>query len=103
MEIPQEIQTHINSIDEMSVCERFDNEVPNWVTEDDLEGTDYEEIYDWYIDHNNKEAEDVVLEEMVKEIKEKFPQFDYDSVDNEGNDLDYHISEFIKDKFDVLT
>ena len=46
---------------------RYDNEILEW-TEDDWED-DYESEYDWYMEHNNGEAQDVVIEEMINWYK----------------------------------
>jgi hypothetical protein len=48
---------------EEDVARKFDNEILQWV-EDDWED-DYESEYEWYIDHNNEEAQDVVISELI--------------------------------------
>jgi len=55
---------------EEEITNRLDDEILNWIDEDWSD--DYECEYDWYVDHNNKEAEDVVIDEIIKEIKRKF-------------------------------
>lgn len=42
----------------------FDNEVLEWV-DPDWEEDGYDSEHDWYTDHNNKEAEDVVITELI--------------------------------------
>jgi hypothetical protein len=48
---------------EEDVAGKFDNEILEWV-EDGWED-DYESEYDWYIDHNNEEAQDVVISKLI--------------------------------------
>jgi hypothetical protein len=48
---------------EDKVCEMFDSEILEWV-DGDWED-DYESEYDWYIDHNNGEAQDVVINSII--------------------------------------
>jgi len=66
---------------EEEITNRLDDEILNWVDEDWSD--DYDCEYDWYVDHNNKEAEDVVIDEIVKEIKSKFGeiQIEIDLID----------------------
>lgn len=45
------------------VIDKFDNEVMEWVDSDWAD--DYDSEYDWYIDHNNGEAQDVVINELI--------------------------------------
>ena len=46
------------------VIEMFDNEVLEWVDEDWEDNYDSE--YDWYTDHNNGEAQDAVINVILK-------------------------------------
>lgn len=55
---------------EDEVASRFDDEMMNWIEEDWEE--DYESEYDWYIDHNNGEAQDVVIGAMIDWYKVNF-------------------------------
>ena len=48
------------------IVEMFDDEVLNWVDSDWED--EYDSEYDWYIDHNNKEAEDVVFDNLLTAI-----------------------------------
>ena len=73
------------------VTEMLDEEIINWVDEDWQE--DYESEYDWYVDHNNKEAEDVVIEVIRKQVKKDLPDLDdtidvYDVIKELYEDLD---------------
>ena len=61
------------------VADMFDNEILEWVDPDWEE--DYESEYDWYMDHNNDEAQDVVIESIInwykKEYDKKLSSDDY--------------------------
>jgi hypothetical protein len=48
---------------EEKVADMFDNEMMNWI-DSDWE-SEYETEYDWYMSHNNGEAQDVVIEEII--------------------------------------
>ena len=48
---------------EEKVTERLDEEILEWVDSDWED--DYDSEYDWYQDHNNGEAEDVVIDEII--------------------------------------
>lgn len=48
---------------EDEVTSRFDEEVLEWVDSDWKD--EYDSEYDWYMDHNNGEAQDVVIDEMI--------------------------------------
>jgi hypothetical protein len=52
------------------VDEMFDEELLEWV--DDSWEEDYESEYDWYVDHNNGEAQDVVIESIISWYKKEF-------------------------------
>ncbi len=52
---------------EEEVMGEYDNEMLNWIEEDWED--DYESEYDWYIDHNNGEAQDVVISDMINWYK----------------------------------
>lgn len=54
------IKEHFSKED---VLDKFDNEVLEWVDEDWSD--DYDSEYDWYVDHNNDEAQDVVLSKLI--------------------------------------
>ena len=51
---------------DLEICELFDDEMLEWVDSDWEE--EYDSEYDWYIDHNNKEAEDVIFKRIIEEI-----------------------------------
>jgi hypothetical protein len=64
------------------VASRYDNEIMEWVDPDWEE--DYECEYDWYIDHNNGEAQDVVIGEMIDWYKSTY---DKDISDDDYSEL----------------
>ena len=66
------------------VAARYDDEMMNWIDSDWEEDGDYDSEYDWYIDHNNGEAQDVVIEEMIKWYKSTY---DKDMSDDDYSDL----------------
>jgi broad-specificity NMP kinase len=49
------------------IAELLDDEIINWVDPDWED--EYDSEYDWYVDHNNKEAEDSVIEGIIYSIK----------------------------------
>lgn len=49
------------------VCQILDEEILEWV--DDDWSDDYESEYEWYVDHNNDEAEDVVIGQIINWFK----------------------------------
>ena len=55
---------------EEKVTERLDEEILEWVDSDWED--DYDSEYDWYQDHNNCEAEDVVIGEIIDWYEEKY-------------------------------
>ena len=61
------------------VMARFDDEVLEWV--DDNWEEDYESEYDWYIDHNNGEAQDVVIGELIDWYTTEHGEIDFDISD----------------------
>ena len=52
------------------VITNYDEEILNWVEEDWAD--DYDSEYDWYIDHNNGEAQDVVVSDIISWYKGEF-------------------------------
>ena len=64
------------------VASRYDLEIMEWVDPDWEE--DYESEYDWYIDHNNGEAQDVVIGEMISWYKNTY---DKDMSDDDYSEL----------------
>lgn len=52
------------------VISNYDEEILNWVEEDWAD--DYDSEYDCYIDHNNGEAQDVVVSDIISWYKGKF-------------------------------
>lgn len=55
---------------DMDVAQMFDEELLEWVDPDWED--EYESEYDWYIDHNNGEAQDVVIESIIDWYKKEF-------------------------------
>lgn len=55
---------------EEDVMDKFDNEILEWVDGDWSD--DYESEYDWYIDHNNEEAQDVVISELISWYEKEY-------------------------------
>jgi elongation factor P--beta-lysine ligase len=53
------------------VAANYDDEIMNWV-DSDWEDDGYDSEYDWYIDHNNGEAQDVVIGEMINWYKRTY-------------------------------
>lgn len=82
---------------EDEVVELFDDEWPNWVDNDWEDDGDYDTEYDWYMDHNNNEAQDAVIHQMMNWYCKEF---------NGGNSLasDPHCELFdaIKDEYSCL-
>ena len=66
------------------VADRYDDEMMNWIDSDWEEDGDYESEYDWYIDHNNGEAQDVVIGEMINWYKRTY---DKDMSDDDYSEL----------------
>jgi hypothetical protein len=63
---------------------RYDLEIMEWVDSDWEEDGNYDSEYDWYIDHNNGEAQDVVIGEMISWYKSTY---DKDMSDDDYSDL----------------
>lgn len=57
---------------EDEVSARYDLEILEWVDPDWEEDGNYDSEYDWYIDHNNGEAQDVVIGEMINWYKRTY-------------------------------
>lgn len=66
------------------VSARYDNEIMEWIDSDWEEDGDYESEYDWYMDHNNGEAQDVVIGEMINWYKRTY---DKDISDEDYSEL----------------
>jgi hypothetical protein len=71
----------------------FDEEVLEWVDSDWQD--DYESEYDWYVDHNNGEAQDSVITQIINWFKKEF---------NKTLNIDEHSELFdaIKSEYDCL-
>lgn len=79
--------------DEDKVIEMFDDEVLEWVDSDWKD--EYESEYDWYVDHNNGEAQDSVINQIINWYKKEF---------NKTLSIDEHSELFdaIKSEYDCL-
>lgn len=79
---------------EEQVIDMFDNEILEWTDEDWAD--DYESEYDWYVDHNNGEAQDVIIDQIVDWYDREFG----------NNELPFEnkseIIDRIKGEYDVL-
>jgi len=53
------------------VVKMFDDEWPNWV-DDNWDESEYDSDLEWYQEHNNEEAQDVVYEEIISWFCKKF-------------------------------
>jgi hypothetical protein len=56
---------------EISIAKAIDEEILEWV--DDEWSDEYDSEYEWYIDHNAGEAENVVVTTMVNSVKNEHP------------------------------
>ncbi len=54
---------------EEEVVSSYDEEILNWVEEDWAD--DYDSEYEWYVDHNNGEAQDVVISDIISWYKKE--------------------------------
>ena len=57
---------------EDEVISSFDDEVLNWVDDDWNNDGEYDGEYDWYVDHNNGEAQDVIITNIINWFKKEF-------------------------------
>jgi hypothetical protein len=57
---------------ESVVISDFDAEILNWVDPDWEEEEEYESEYEWYVDHNNGEAGDAILDNLINTIETDF-------------------------------
>jgi len=62
----------IQEYDKEKIEQLFDEEIINWVDSDWNE--DYDSEYDWYMDHGNGEAEDVVLDSLLSWYQNKYTE-----------------------------
>ena len=77
---------------EDEVIDKFDNEILEWVDSDWEE--EFESEYDWYIEHNNGEAQDVIIDELVNWYTSEHGET---SFENKSELIDR-----IKEEYDVL-
>ncbi len=59
----------INKYSENDIIEILHGEILEWV-DSDWENK-YESEYEWYVDHNNGEAEDVVIGQLISDYEHK--------------------------------
>lgn len=79
--------------DEETVLSNLDEEILEWV-DDDWED-EYESEYDWYIDHNNGEAQESVINQIINWYKSES--------NIHLNDDEYSkLFNFIKDKYNLI-
>lgn len=78
---------------EMKVVEMFDEEILEWVDSDWED--DYESEYDWYVDHNNGEAQDSVINQIINWYKKEFDK-------NLNTDEHSELFDAIKSEYDCL-
>ena len=80
---------------EDKVIGMFDDEFLNWVDSDWED--DYDSEYDWYIDHNNGEAQDAVIHVIMNWYCKNFN-------DNKSLSMDDHCELFdaIKEEYNCL-
>jgi hypothetical protein len=69
------------------VVEMLDEEIINWV-DDVWEEDGYDSEYDWYIDHMNGEAEDVIRDIIINSIFKEF-NLDYQTYFNKTGEEVY--------------
>lgn len=55
---------------EEEVISNYDEEILNWMEEDWAD--DYDSEYEWYVDHNNGEAQDVIISDIINWYKKEF-------------------------------
>lgn len=79
--------------DEDKVVQMFDEEVLEWVDSDWQD--DYESEYDWYVDHNNGEAQDSVITQIINWYKKEFDK-------NLSIDEHSELFDAIKSEYDCL-
>jgi hypothetical protein len=82
----------ISKYSEEVVLEMLDQEILEWV---DIDWEDeYETEYDWYVDHNNGEAEDVIIGQLISEYEQK-------NNTKLDSDLIYNLSEKLKNYYNL--
>ena len=85
-----------NLLNEIFIASEYDEEITNWV-EDGWNG-EYDSEYDWYLDHNNGEAQDVVISSIISAIKVWLISYGIDATDE---NLEAH--DAITEKYNFLT
>jgi hypothetical protein len=79
---------------EMDVAQMFDQELLEWI-HPEWEDDGYESEYDWYINHNNGEAQDSVITQIINWFKK---EFDKNLIIDEHSEL----FDAIKSEYDCL-
>lgn len=79
------------------VVDMFDEEIINWVDREQMEDEGIESEYDWYIDYGRGEAEQEIIDSILKSLSDKFDLgFDLFSDDTD-------LFQFLKDEYDCLS
>lgn len=80
---------------EMRVCNMLDDEIysGNWIDREQMEDEGYDDEYEYYINYNNGEAEDVVRNQIIDELKSKYI-LDFDEID---------LYDFLKEEYHALS
>ena len=86
----------VENYDEMKVCETFDDELLNWVDYDQMHEDELESEYDWYVNYGNGEAEDVVRQDIIRDLQGQF-NLDFEPYSDETD-----LNQFLMDTYDVL-
>ena len=88
----------LENYSEGKVCEMFDEEVTggDWIDREQMEEEGYESEYDYYTDYGRGEAESIVMDNIIGDLKSRF-ELGFDII---GSDTDLY--DFLKDNFDPL-
>ena len=78
---------------EDKVISKFDEEILEWVDSDWED--DYESEYEWYVYHNNGEAQDVVINEIINWFTEEYKK-------SLNGDQHVELFDAIKNQYDCL-
>ena len=83
---------------EDKVIEMYDNEIfgGDWIDREQMKDEGYDDEYEYYRDYGRGEAEDVIINNIINDIKSIY-KFDF----NEHGD-DTSLVDFIKDEYDCL-
>jgi hypothetical protein len=81
-----------DEFDEDIVIGMFDEEVLEWVDSD--WSNDYDSEYDWYVDHHNGEAQDVIINHLINWYESSFGKI--------TDDQHHELNDAIKEEYDCL-